>query len=86
MNDLVDSVNEKIVCSSTHPLSGKADANFLFLQSSAVERAGAQVKFVDYDSYVGYFNGRFCEAGVDESTSDSNTRWVLKLHHEWKIT
>ncbi|OJI89883.1 hypothetical protein ASPTUDRAFT_79749 [Aspergillus tubingensis CBS 134.48] len=60
MNDLVDSVNEKI--------------------SSAVERAGAQVKFVDYDSYVGYFNGRFCEAGVDESTSDSNTREGLMFY------
>ncbi|GAT25369.1 fibronectin type III domain protein [Aspergillus luchuensis] len=48
--------------------------------SSAVERAGAQVKFVDYDSYVGYFNGRFCEAGVDKSTSDSNTREGLMFY------
>jgi hypothetical protein len=45
-------------------------------KSAAVKRAGNQVKFVDYDHYVGYFNGRFCEAGVDESTVESNTRQV----------
>jgi hypothetical protein len=28
---------------------------------------------------VGYFNGRFCENGVDESTVESNTRRVLNL-------
>jgi hypothetical protein len=48
--------------------------NSIALQSAAVERAGNQVKFVDYDFYVGRFNGRFCEAGVDESTTESNTR------------
>ena len=36
------------------------------------------MQFVDYDSYVGYFNGRFCEAGVDESTKESNTRYVVE--------
>ncbi|OQD78925.1 hypothetical protein PENANT_c071G04858 [Penicillium antarcticum] len=42
--------------------------------AAAVERAGDQVKFVDYDWYVGHFNGRYCEAGVDESTTESNGR------------
>ncbi|KAF5019289.1 hypothetical protein F66182_8707 [Fusarium sp. NRRL 66182] len=40
----------------------------------AVERAGPQVKFINYDTYVEKFHGRFCEAGVDESSSESNTR------------
>ncbi|KAJ0413256.1 fibronectin type III domain protein [Aspergillus carlsbadensis] len=48
--------------------------------AAAVERAGSQVKFVDYDPYVGYFGGRFCEAGVDESTSESNTREGLMFY------
>ncbi|PYH81051.1 fibronectin type III domain protein [Aspergillus uvarum CBS 121591] len=48
--------------------------------SAAVDRAGSQVKFVNYDSYVGYFNGRFCEAGVDESPSDSTTRDGLMFY------
>ncbi|PYI01923.1 fibronectin type III domain protein [Aspergillus sclerotiicarbonarius CBS 121057] len=48
--------------------------------SAAVDRAGSQVKFVDYDSYVGYFNGRFCEEGVDESTKESNTRTGLMFY------
>ncbi|PWY96628.1 fibronectin type III domain protein [Aspergillus sclerotioniger CBS 115572] len=45
--------------------------------SAAVDGAGSQVKFVNYDSYVGYFNGRFCETGVDESTAESNTSSIL---------
>ncbi|CZR59922.1 uncharacterized protein PAC_09817 [Phialocephala subalpina] len=48
--------------------------------AAAVERAGASVKFVDYDGYVGYFNGRFCEAGVDETTRKSNTRQGLMFY------
>ncbi|KAJ5475502.1 hypothetical protein N7539_007789 [Penicillium diatomitis] len=48
--------------------------------SGAVERAGNQVQFVNYDSYVGRFNGRFCEAGVDESTKESNTRTGLMFY------
>ncbi|KAH7006558.1 SGNH hydrolase-type esterase domain-containing protein [Fusarium venenatum] len=40
----------------------------------AVERAGSQVQFINYDSYVERFKGRFCESGVDESSSESNTR------------
>ncbi|KAF4166807.1 hypothetical protein CNMCM6936_005969 [Aspergillus lentulus] len=47
---------------------------------AAVKRAGAQVKFVDYDSWVGHFNGRFCENGVDESTIESNTRTGLMFY------
>jgi hypothetical protein len=33
----------------------------------AVERAGSQVHFVDYDSYVDMIGGRFCQPGQDES-------------------
>ncbi|XMA20860.1 hypothetical protein WAI453_013651 [Rhynchosporium graminicola] len=46
----------------------------------AVEKAGNRVKFVDYDQYVGYFNGRFCEAGVDEATKESETRQGLMFY------
>jgi hypothetical protein len=45
-------------------------------QAAAAERAGESVIFVDYDKYVGQFGGRFCNAGVDESTTESNTRFV----------
>ncbi|KAK2029623.1 hypothetical protein LX32DRAFT_588194 [Colletotrichum zoysiae] len=45
--------------------------------AEAVERAGKSVKFIDYDKYVGYYGGRYCEAGVDESTSEAKTRRVL---------
>ncbi|PLB48819.1 fibronectin type III domain protein [Aspergillus steynii IBT 23096] len=48
--------------------------------SAAVKKAGSQVEFVDYDSYVGYYGGRFCEKGVDESTTDSNTRTGLMFY------
>ncbi|KAL5359299.1 Spherulation-specific family 4-domain-containing protein [Aspergillus floccosus] len=48
--------------------------------AAAVNRAGSQVKFINYDSYVGYFGGRFCETGVDESTSESNTRVGLMFY------
>ncbi|KAI2733367.1 CAZyme family GH135 [Penicillium roqueforti] len=48
--------------------------------AAAVERAGSQVKFVNYDSYVGHFNGRFCEDGVDESTVESTTRTGLMFY------
>ncbi|KAI9372873.1 fibronectin type III domain protein [Aspergillus egyptiacus] len=53
-----------------------------FKLKGAVERAGDKVTFVDYDSYVGYFGGRFCETGVDESSSASNTRTGL-MFYEW---
>jgi hypothetical protein len=43
-------------------------------QKAAVSRAGSYVVFVDYDYYVGDFGGRFCEPGVDESTTESGRR------------
>lgn len=51
------------------------------LQSNAVERAGPKVVFVNYDKYIGSFGGRFCEAGVDESTVESTTRWARPSIH-----
>jgi len=38
------------------------------------------VKFVDYDSDIGRFGGRYCEKGVDESTKESNTRTGLMFY------
>ncbi|RMZ77642.1 hypothetical protein DV738_g4290, partial [Chaetothyriales sp. CBS 135597] len=46
----------------------------------AADRAGPDVIFINYDSYVGEFGGRYCEAGVDESSSDSNTRTGLMFY------
>nr|UMZ45336.1 hypothetical protein [Paramyrothecium sp.] len=46
----------------------------------AVERAGDKVKFIDYDSLVGEFGGRYCEPGVDEATSESNSRDLLMFY------
>ncbi|KAL9572343.1 hypothetical protein ACKAV7_003544 [Fusarium commune] len=46
----------------------------------AVDRAGDSVRFVNYDQYVGKYGGRYCEAGVDESTSESNTRKGLMVY------
>ncbi|KAK2007905.1 kinetoplastid membrane protein 11 [Colletotrichum eremochloae] len=46
--------------------------------AEAVERAGNSVKFINYDKYVGYYGGRYCETGVDESTSEAKTRQVLR--------
>ncbi|KAL6885245.1 carbohydrate esterase family 3 protein [Trichoderma longibrachiatum] len=51
-----------------------------FNLAEAVKRAGPQVMFVDYDQYVGRWGGRYCEAGVDESTSQSNTRTGLMFY------
>ncbi|KAL6864240.1 SGNH hydrolase-type esterase domain-containing protein [Trichoderma novae-zelandiae] len=48
--------------------------------ADAVKRAGPQVTFVNYDQYVGKWGGRYCEAGVNESTSESNTRTGLMLY------
>ncbi|KAM0547793.1 hypothetical protein ACHAPJ_010254 [Fusarium lateritium] len=47
---------------------------------AAVERAGDSVRFVHYDPFVGKYHGRFCESGVDESTSESNTRQGLMFY------
>jgi hypothetical protein len=35
--------------------------------AAAVERAGSQVHFIDYDKYVGMNGGRYCQPGRDES-------------------
>ncbi|KAL5610312.1 hypothetical protein FOVSG1_004993 [Fusarium oxysporum f. sp. vasinfectum] len=53
----------------------------------AVDRAGDSVKFINYDQYVGKYGGRFCEAGVDESTSESNTRKGLMFYelNSWDL-
>ncbi|PNP41723.1 hypothetical protein TGAMA5MH_06316 [Trichoderma gamsii] len=48
--------------------------------AAAVQRAGPMVSFVNYDQYVGTWGGRFCEDGVDESTSESNTRPGLMFY------
>ncbi|KND93383.1 Lipase 1 [Tolypocladium ophioglossoides CBS 100239] len=47
---------------------------------AAVERAGPQVEFVNYDPYVGRYHGRYCEAGVSESSGESNTRKGLMFY------
>lgn len=41
---------------------------------AAVERAGPQVHFIDYDKYVGMTKGRFCQPGDDESKGRSADR------------
>ena len=74
MNDLVDDINSQIVCLSAINSPNKLSLTWTTVKSSAVKRAGNQIKFINYDHYVGYFNGRFCEQGVDESTKESNTR------------
>lgn len=48
----------------------------IFDQKAAVERAGPQVKYVDWDPYAGKFHGRYCEAGVNETSSESNERYI----------
>lgn len=45
-----------------------------FLQELAVKNAGDNVMFVNYDEYVGHFKGRYCENGIDEASTESNTR------------
>ncbi|KAK1994046.1 hypothetical protein LX36DRAFT_585117 [Colletotrichum falcatum] len=45
--------------------------------AEAAERAGNSVKFIEYDKYVGYYGGRYCEAGIDESTSEAKTRQLF---------
>lgn len=61
------------------------------MQADAVRRAGPSVKFVNYDSYVGEFASRYCEAGVDESTTESNARlvpldWLLDMTICFRLT
>ncbi|EKJ76429.1 hypothetical protein FPSE_03428 [Fusarium pseudograminearum CS3096] len=47
---------------------------------TAVERAGDSVRFIDYDHLLTKYRGRYCEPGVDESTSESNTRQGLMFY------
>ncbi|OBS29554.1 hypothetical protein FPOA_03491 [Fusarium poae] len=47
---------------------------------AAVRRAGDSVRFIHYDPFVGKYGGRYCESGVDESTSESNTRKGLMFY------
>ncbi|KAJ6025713.1 hypothetical protein N7444_013392 [Penicillium canescens] len=54
--------------------------NDLINALAVVKRAGDQVKFVDYDYYVGYFNSSFCEEGFDELTKESNIRTGLMFY------
>lgn len=42
--------------------------------SEAVERAGPQVVFVDYDWYIRSSGGQFCKKGVKEPNP---SRWVF---------
>ncbi|KAF5245974.1 hypothetical protein FANTH_7064 [Fusarium anthophilum] len=46
----------------------------------ADDRAGDSVQFINYNQFVGKYGGRYCEAGVDESTTESNTRKGLMLY------
>ncbi|KAF4995624.1 hypothetical protein FGRMN_5016 [Fusarium graminum] len=47
---------------------------------AAAQRAGDSVRFIDYDFLLGKYRGRYCEPGVDESTSESNTRNGLMFY------
>ncbi|RFN46103.1 integrin alpha n-terminal [Fusarium flagelliforme] len=47
---------------------------------AAVVRAGDSFRFIDYDLLVGQYRGRYCEPGVDEATSQSNTRRGLMFY------
>ncbi|KAH6949082.1 SGNH hydrolase-type esterase domain-containing protein, partial [Fusarium avenaceum] len=46
----------------------------------AVKNAGDNVMFVNYDEYVGHFKGRYCENGIDEASTESNTRPELMFY------
>lgn len=44
---------------------------------AAVQRAGDQVVFIDYDPLVGSLNGRYCSPGVDENKGNGANRDYL---------
>ncbi|QIW96307.1 hypothetical protein AMS68_001825 [Peltaster fructicola] len=75
MNYLVDLVNTKLAS-----LQINLTPCLTILKRAAVANSGPDVVFVDYDPYVGQFHGRFCEAGVDESTVESTTRAGLMFY------
>ena len=45
--------------------------------SAAVQRAGDQVAFIDYDDYVGFLGGRYCLPGVNEDKGQGANRDYL---------
>ena len=45
--------------------------------SAAVQRAGDQVVFIDYDDYVGFLGGRYCLPGVNEDKGQGANRDYL---------
>ena len=47
---------------------------------AAVQCAGSQVKFINYNKYVGEYKGRCCEAGRDESAAESGQRPGLMFY------
>ena len=71
MNTLVDNVNAKLVCLGALFLVEPLLKSFIV---SCSTESRLQCQICGYDSYVGEFGGRFCEAGVDESNAESNTR------------
>lgn len=52
---------------------------------AAVDRAGEQVVFVNYDSYLDTIDGRFCMPGIDESAGKGSQREYL-FFYEMKTT
>lgn len=53
--------------------------------SAAVQRAGDQVAFIDYDDYVGFLGGRYCLPGVNEDKGQGANRDYL-FFYEVKTT
>ena len=45
--------------------------------SAAVQRAGDQVVFIEYDDYVGFLGGRYCLPGVNEDKGQGANRGFL---------
>jgi hypothetical protein len=43
-------------------------------QKAAVDRAGSQVKFIDYSTYVELFEGGFCSDGSNEDPDSGEER------------
>ncbi|KAK2783961.1 hypothetical protein FQN53_008882 [Emmonsiellopsis sp. PD_33] len=76
MNEIVNAVNSKLVSTTSFPLFSLR----YHQQQAAVEQAGPSVKFVNYDRYIGQLGGRYCEPGVGEPTSESNTRIGLMFY------
>ncbi|KAF5586149.1 fibronectin type III domain protein [Fusarium subglutinans] len=52
-------------------LQGEMSAQLDFF---ADDRVGDSVKFINCDQFIGKYGGRYCEAGVDDPTTESDTR------------